>query len=67
LTDGGLAEPCDQLSALDLEIIQIMDHELDIYGVGPTLAHFRDAAIARGMNASGLMVDIWGCLNLPWM
>jgi hypothetical protein len=44
---GSLNEAHDTLARSDTEIFQIFDHELDVYGVWPTITHFRHAWMAR--------------------
>jgi hypothetical protein len=61
---GALTEPHDTLANLDVQIFQVMDHELDIYGLWPTVGMFRAALIGRGVDA-GAIDQIFAQYHIP--
>jgi hypothetical protein len=46
---GSLNESHDTLARMDRAVFSIFDHELDVDGVWPTITHFRDAWMDRGL------------------
>ena len=67
LSDSGINEPHDFVSGSTTTIFQIFDKELDLFGVSPTIWHFRNAWIARGRDLPGLdrIMSRHGMLSLP--
>jgi hypothetical protein len=67
LSDSGSNEAHDFVSGSATVIFQIFDKELDVFGVSPTIWHFRNAWIARGRDRAGLdrIMSRHGMLALP--
>ena len=67
LADASTTEPHDFVSGAATAIFQIFDKELDVFGISPTIWHFRNAWIARGRDVAGLdrIMSHHGMLSLP--
>lgn len=65
-TCDGIPESFDTLSRMDLAVFQIMDRELGVRGVWPTVRAFYDAWVARGLPVAPLasLFKAYG-LSLP--
>ena len=51
---GSVSESHDTISRQDLVIFQILDKEMDTYGTPPTISHFHNAWVLRGLDHPAL-------------
>jgi hypothetical protein len=57
-------EGSDVATVASGDVLRILDRELDVYGKGPTIHHFRDAWRSRGWNMATLD-SVWANNGIP--